>query len=212
MAQEGPPVSDPVEKRTAPAGPTIAVNHLGFRSHLGSKVLVLVTKPPPTLRKWMDVTMLNGIALLNLMRNIPEPGPGDISHEQMLEEVRFGNRYSLKMQDSDGKVWADTAGGVNGDNSDNHWTDNVVGTSDDRYINVEKRSEVAAIFATLQALVAQSYLRSDPDCAKQCLQAGVRAWSAFGAPKTTLELGWWTMATCELFARHKIPYTAGTRP
>jgi hypothetical protein len=92
------------------------------------------------LRKWMDVTMLNGIALLNLLRNFAEPRPGDPTHEQILEEVRFGNRYFLKMQDTDGKVWADTAGGVNGDNSDNHWTDNIVGTSDDRYISTTKRS------------------------------------------------------------------------
>jgi len=36
------------------------------------------------LRKWMDVTMLNGIALLNLWRNFPHPQPGDPTHEQIL--------------------------------------------------------------------------------------------------------------------------------
>src|SRR5579885_1309841 len=80
------------------------------------------------LRKWMDPTMLNAIALLNLVRNIPDPQPGDPTHEQILDEVRHGNRYFLKMQDADGRVWHDAAGGVNGDNSDNHWTDNIVGT------------------------------------------------------------------------------------
>lgn len=322
LAQEGPPVSDPVEKMTAPARPAIAINHLGFRPRVGAKVLVV--KPPPAgftpprdftlrdvvppfrftrplvptgksdldaawtadfsdldrpglyqitvgeersvqfairddvwrrtlpkavgyyryqrcgvevpgvhpachlddarrrdngrhvdvvggwhdagdLRKWMDVTMLNAIALLNLMRNTPEPAAEDVSHEQILEEVRFGNRYFLKMQDADGKVWADTAGGVNGDNSDNHWTDNIVGTADDRYINVEKRSDVAAVFAALQGLAAQSYARSDPEYAKQCLNAGVRAWNAFGAPETTLELAWWAMAACELFRATRDP-------
>jgi hypothetical protein len=151
------------------------------------------------LRKWMDVTMLNGIALLNLARNLPEPRAGDVTHNQILEEVRFGNRYFLKMQDTDGKVWADTAGGVNGDNSDNHWTDNVIGTADDRYINTAKRSDTSAIFTTLQGLAAQSYAKSDPDYSKQCLAAGVRAWNAFGAPKASLELAWWAMATCEMF-------------
>jgi Glycosyl hydrolase family 9 len=314
MAQEGPPVADPVEKMTVPPRPLIALNHLGFRPRTGRKVLVV--KPPPPgfmyseftlrdvvppfrvtrplsltkdpdfggytgdfsdldrpglyqitvgdersvqfavrddvwrrtlpkavgyyryqrcgvdvpgvhpachlddarrrdngqhvdvtggwhdagdLRKWMDVTMLNGIALLNLLRHIPEPGSEDVQHEQILDEVRFGNRYFLKMQDNDGKVWADTAGGVNGDNSDNHWTDNVIGTADDRYINVEKRSDVGAIFTALEALAAQSYLKTDPRYAKQCLDAGLRAWNAFGAPKTTLELAWWGIATCELF-------------
>jgi len=54
------------------------------------------------LRKWMDVTMLNGIALLSLFRNIPIPQPGDPTHDQILEEVRHGNQYFLKMQDLDG--------------------------------------------------------------------------------------------------------------
>jgi hypothetical protein len=151
------------------------------------------------LRKWMDVTMLNGIALLNLFRNFPNLRPGDPTHEQILEEVRHGNQYFLKMQDADGKVWADVAGGVNGDNSDNHWTDNAIGTADDRYINTAKRSDTAAVFAALQALVAQCYAKSDPSYARQCLAAGARAWNAFGAPKTVLEIAWWTVATCELF-------------
>jgi hypothetical protein len=314
VAQEGPPVDDPVLNMTAPESPTIALNHLGFRSRTGSKTLVVraLASPLPRqftlrdvserpfrftrpltevrsdfgpcltadftdfdrpglyqvtvgdehsvqfaiqddvwrrtlpkavgyyryqrcgvevpgvhpachlddarrrdngqhvdevggwhdagdLRKWMDVTMLNGIALLNLFRNIPNPQPGDPTHDQILEEVRHGNQYFLKMQDEDGKVWADVAGGVNGDNSDNHWTDNVIGNSDDRYINTGKRSDTAAIFATLQGLIAQCYAKSEPDYDRQCLAAGVRAWKAFGKPETTLEVSWWTMAACELF-------------
>ncbi|MGD0124379.1 MAG: glycoside hydrolase family 9 protein [Terriglobia bacterium] len=151
------------------------------------------------LRKWMDVTMLNGIALLNLYKNNPLPRPGDPTHEQILEEVRFGNRYFLKMQDTDGKIWADVAGGVNGDNSDNHWTDNIVGTPDDRYLNPEKRSGTGAVFTTLEALAAQCYAASDPAYAHQCLDAAARAWQAFGAPTLTEDLGWWAMATAELF-------------
>jgi hypothetical protein len=295
MAQEGPPVRDPVERMTPPAGPTIAINHLGFRPVVPP---FRFTRPPTylsgpyeigglltadfsdlnrpglyqisigdthsvqfairagvwrrtipkavgyyryqrcgvdvpgvhpachlddarrrdngqhvevtggwhdagDLRNWMDVSMLNGIALLNLTRNIPEPAPGDVSREQVLEEVPLGNTYFLKVQDTDGKVWADTPGGVNGDNSDNHWTDKVVGTADDRYINVEKGSEVAAVLATLQGLVPQSYAKTDPDYAKQCLHTGVRAWNAFA--KTTLELAWWAMATCELFRATQDP-------
>ena len=148
----------------------------------------------------MDVTMLNGIALLNLLRNFAEPRPGDPTHEQILEEVRFGNRYFLKMQDTDGKVWADAAGGVNGDNSDNHWTDNIVGTSDDRYISTAKRSSTAAVFATLEGLVAQCYAKFDAAYARQCLDAGIRAWKAFDRPpESTQDCAWWAFAACELF-------------
>lgn len=325
LAQEGPPVTDPVENMTAPDRPTIALNHLGFRPKLGSKTLVVrvpksadappakqftlrdvserhfqVTRPltetksdlgpcltgdftdvdreglyqitvgnehsvqfaiqdnvwrrtipkavgyyryqrcgvevpgvhpvchlddarrrdtgehvdvvggwhdAGDLRKWMDVTMLNGIALLNLMRNIREPGAADVTHAHILEEVRHGNTYFLKMQDKDGRVWADAAGGVNGDNSDNHWTDNIVGTDDDRYINPAKHSGTAAIFAALQGLVAQCYEKADSAYAKQCLAAGEHAWQAFGKPEATQDVAWWAIAACELFrATHQPSY------
>ncbi len=160
------------------------------------------------LRKWMSVTMLNGIALLNLLRNNPEPRAGEPTHEQILEEVRFGNRYFLKMQDTDGKIWADVAGGVNGDNSDNHWTDNIIGTADDRYLNPKKPSGIAAVFTTLQALAGQCYAQSDPTYSKQCLEAGIRAWKAFDKPpEGTDDLAWWTVAACELHrASHDSQY------
>ncbi len=314
-AQQGPPEVDPVEKMTAPPTPTIALNHLGFRPHVGKKTLVVrltgAARPKTfgvrdvaeyntfrryplvetrsdfgpcvtgsftdlerpalyqvrvgdelsiqfavhddvwrrtipkavgyyryqrcgvevpgvhpachlddarrrdtgehvdvvggwhdagDLRKWMEVTMLNGVALLNLYRNNPEPRPADPTREQLLEEVRYGNRYFLKMQDKDGKMWADAAGGVNGDNSDNHWTDNIVGTADDRYINPAKRTGTAAVFATLQGLVGQCYAATDPDYAQRCLEAGIRAWRAFPEPATaTDDVAWWTLAACELY-------------
>jgi glycosyl hydrolase family 9/cellulase-like Ig domain-containing protein len=155
------------------------------------------------LRKWMDVTMLNGIALLQYIRHNPAPRPGDVSHEQVLEEVRHGNIYFLKMQDRDGKLWHDAGGGVNGDNSDNHWTDNVVGSADDRYINVSKTPVISAVFSALQALVAQSHRTTDPHYAKDCLDAGERAWRAWRPPTdveghNTVTLAWWTVAACEL--------------
>jgi hypothetical protein len=146
----------------------------------------------------MSVTMLNGVALLNLYRNNPEPRPTDPAREQILAEVRYGNRYFLKMQDRDGAIWHDAAGGVNGDNSDNHWTDNVIGTDDDRHINPEKPGEVGAVFATLQGLVGQCYASSDPAYARECLRAGVRAWKAYGPPGSPGETAWWAMAACEL--------------
>jgi hypothetical protein len=151
------------------------------------------------LRKWMDATMLNGIALLNLGRELV-PRAGDPTVEELLDEVRFGNRYFLKMQDGDGRVWHDTAGGVNGDNSDNHWTDNIIGTADDRYVDTGKPELVSAVFVALQALAAQSYSASDNAYAAQCLAAGRRAWRAWPErSRRTLELAWWIFAGCELW-------------
>ena len=151
------------------------------------------------LRKWMDVTMLNAIVLLRLIDDRPTPRPGEPTHAALLDEVRYGNRYFLKMQDRDGRVWHDTAGGVNGDNSDNRWTDNLVGTADDRHINVSKPEGTCAEFALLQALVARHYRDSDPAYAANSLAAARRAWNASHHGGGTTDLAWWAQAAGELF-------------
>ena len=152
------------------------------------------------LRKWMSATLLNGIGLLRLARNLGEKwdaaGSGIAA---LLEEVRWGNRYFHKMQDKDGLVWADTAGGVNGDNSDNHWTDNQPGTADDRYINPSKSGRNQALFVTLQAMCAQAYKSVDAAYARKCLDAATRCWRAWKRGGGTLERAWNTMAAIEMY-------------
>jgi hypothetical protein len=124
--------------------------------------------------------------------------PGGSGVAPLLDEVRWGNRYFLKMQDTDGLVWADVAGGVNGDNSDNHWTDNRSGTPDDRYINPAKRGRNQALFITVQAMAAQAFHASDAAYAKQCLSAAQRCWSAAKREGNTGDLAWWLMAELEM--------------
>jgi len=151
------------------------------------------------LRKWMDATMMAGFGLLRVARHL---GDGwDLAGSGLpvlLDEMRWGNRYFLKMQDQDGRVWADTAGGVNGDNSDNHWTDNQTGTPDDRFINPSKPAGVQAMFTALQAMVSKAFSESDSGYAKACLAAGIRCWQATTAPTGTRDLSWRTLAAIEL--------------
>ncbi len=152
------------------------------------------------LRKWMDATMMAGFGLLRLARHLGDRW--DLAGSGigvLLDEMRWGNRYFLKMQDKDGRVWADTAGGVNGDNSDNHWTDNQAGTADDRYINPAKPAMVQAMFIALQAMVAQAFAESDPGYAQSCLAAGTRCWEATEHPKQTRDLSWRLLAAIELY-------------
>jgi hypothetical protein len=153
------------------------------------------------LRKWMDVTMLNAIGLLHVARNLGAGWNADGSGlAPILEEVKWGNRFFLKMQDSDGLVFADVGGGVNGDNSDNHWTDNIVGTSDDRYVNTAKSPEVQAMFVYLQAMVALAFLPSDPLYSHSCSDAAVRCWhSAHDRSSSTLLVAAWLLASVELW-------------
>jgi hypothetical protein len=162
------------------------------------------------LRKWIDVTMLNAIGLMRVARNLgAQWDAGGSGLAPLLEEVRWGNRYFLKMQDSDGLVWADVAGGVNGDNSDNHWTDNRPGTADDRYLNPAKRGRNQAMFVTVQAMAAQAFRASDEAYAKQCLAAAQRCWSASKREGNTGDLAWWLLAALEMRAAvDRDPYTA----
>jgi Glycosyl hydrolase family 9/Cellulase N-terminal ig-like domain len=150
------------------------------------------------VRKWMDATMLNAFALLCVARNLPAPRAEDPQLDEVLAEFRHGNLYFLKMQDTDGRIWHDVAGGVNGDNSDNHWTDNVTGTSDDRYLNTRKQESISAMFAALQAMAAQAFREIEPDYARLCLDAATRAWQGSPRKGSTLDAAWWAVAACEL--------------
>jgi hypothetical protein len=106
-------------------------------------------------------------------------------------------------------VWADVAGGVNGDNSDNHWTDNLPGTADDRYLNPAKRGRNQALFVTVQAMAAQAFQASDAPYAKQCLAAAQRCYGAAKREGNTGDLAWWLMAALEMrAAAGHDPYTA----
>ena len=124
------------------------------------------------LRKWMDATMMNAFGLLGVARNL---GAGwDLAGSGLAplqEELRWGNTYFLKMQDRDGRVWADVGGGLNGDNSDNHWTDNTAGTADDRYLNPAKRGPVQAMFTAMQAMYARQFAAADAVYSGVCLKA-----------------------------------------
>jgi len=163
------------------------------------------------LRKWMDATMMNAFGLLAIARHL---GAGwDLAGAGLApieEELRWGNRYFLKMQDTDGRVWADVAGGVNGDNSDNHWTDNIVGTADDRYLNPAKNGAVQGMYAALQAMYARHFRNTDREYAATCLHAAQRCWSGSAHTGSTEELAWWTLAAIELEMRRDAEELATT--
>jgi hypothetical protein len=148
------------------------------------------------LRKWMSATMLNGFALLELAGSSVRPH--GIDTVSLLDEFRWGNQYFLKMQDADGLVFNDAAGGVNGDNSDNHWTDNRIGTADDRHINPAKPGGIQAMFATLQAMAARLFRDTDKAYAGRCLEAARRCWQAAQRGASTFDLAWWTRAALAL--------------
>jgi hypothetical protein len=152
------------------------------------------------LRKWMGATLMNGLGLLRVARNLGATwDAGGAGLAPILEEVRWGNRYFLKMQDADGLVWNDVGGGVNGDNSDNHWTDNQPGTSDDRYLNPAKGGRNQTLFVVFEAMMAQAFQKADAEYARVCLSAAERCWKARKPVNATGELAWAAMGALELY-------------
>jgi hypothetical protein len=152
------------------------------------------------LRKWMSSTLMTAFGLAWLLRFLGERwDPAGSGIEPILEEIRWGNRYFLAMQDADGLVWHDTAGGLNGDNGDNRWTDNEVGTDDDRTINPTKPGRVQAMFIALEATLFQTFQELDPAYARRCLEAALRCWKASSQGSGTGDVAWWTLAALELY-------------
>jgi len=152
------------------------------------------------VRKGMTQTMANGFGLMHLARNL---GDGwDLAGsglKVLLDEMRWGNTYFLKMQDTDGLVWGGTEGEAGGNNTGNNWTDNQIGTADDRFIIWRKSGNVQAHWVALQAMVAQAFQTTDAAYAQRCLEAGLRCRHAATVGETTEELSWWTLADLELW-------------
>ena len=152
------------------------------------------------VRKGMTQTMSSGIGLMYLARNLGEKwdlaGSG---LKVLLDEMRWGNTYYLKMQDTDGLVWGGTEGEAGGNGTGNYWTDNQIGTSDDRFIIWRKSGTVQANWVTLQAMVAQAFEATDAAYAKQCLEAALTCCRAFKPGGATGELAWWVLADLELW-------------
>ncbi len=127
------------------------------------------------LRKWVAHTLLLGIGIIQIKR-LADPGWDifDKKEGDLLNELRWGNRFFLKVQEPSGLVWHDVAGGVNGDNSDNHWTDNIIGTDDDRYINPEYLPFIQWEFIYFEAMMASVFKNADPAYGSRCLKAALK--------------------------------------
>lgn len=167
------------------------------------------------LRKWMIATLWQAVGMIWVKRRW-NPTWNQYADDDILDELRWGNLYFHKMLDpATGLVWNDVGGGVDGDNSDNHWTDNVVGTCDDRYLNVGVSPAVQYEFVWVQAMAAQVFSKyaDDPAYGQHCLNLARRAWAA-GTAKwplhqvDTTSLGYAALAACELFRHTHVPADA----
>jgi endoglucanase len=152
-------------------------------------------------RKWVSFT-LYGMIGLNKVAEILGP---EWNREQILEELRWGNRYFLNMQNVSGYVM-NYCGGDDG----MYLSDNEIGTEDDRPIHTEPASfthnrldrTAQYNFIQAQALTSRIFQPVDPEYSRICLEAAIHCYEwcyhNFYA-NTALEMGAALMAYMELY-------------
>jgi hypothetical protein len=146
------------------------------------------------LRKWVDATIYGMIGLANVLDSgVLGGGVAD----QMIDEMRWGNTYFQKMQDPAGFVM-NYCGGDDG----NNFTDNRVGSGDDRVIHVEPAELPAQFhFVTAQAALAKLTREKDPAYARECQSRANRCFQwclKHRSPGAATSLGAGILAALEL--------------
>ncbi len=153
------------------------------------------------VRKWVEFTIFGMIGLNKVARTMG----ADWHRDEILEELKWGNRYFLAMQDKSGFVMNYCGGDDSG-----YWTDNIPNTEDDRPIHTEPASFIHSkterttqyVFIQAQALTSDLFKTIDPEYSKKCLEAAIRChkwcYKNFWANQA-IELGSALLAYVELY-------------
>jgi hypothetical protein len=146
------------------------------------------------LRKWVGATIYGMIGLARAWELRPES-----SRTPLLDELMWGNRYFLNMQEPQGYVMAFIGGDVQKHSDSNRWTDNepgeeggelhfavppagesktdmlIFGSNDDRVIRTDPLDYFGQYdFIMAEAIMGRIARSSDPDYARRCTEAAVR--------------------------------------
>jgi hypothetical protein len=146
------------------------------------------------LRKWVDSTIYGMVGLSRLLGlyNNTQLAP------TILDELRWGNLYFRKMQASTGYI-LDYCGGDDG----NYFTDNIIGTRDDRPIHTNPAPLTAQFhFIGSQATLYRYVQPLDTAYAHGCLEAALQCltWATTKASASTAdEFAAAAMAMTQLF-------------
>ena len=131
------------------------------------------------LRKWVDHTLWQAIGILWLARygsvtwcRYPHHESGFT--DDLLDELHWGNRYFLAVQDTrTGAVRR----AVGGPEEENFWADCVL-SADDRRLNPTADHHVQFKFSWVERLIAACFRAVDPAYAERCETASRAAWNA----------------------------------
>ncbi len=164
------------------------------------------------LRKWVGATIYGMIGLVQLY----DLAPRGVDRKAVVEELLWGNRYFINMQDSAGFVMSHVGGDVLEHGDSNRWTDNIPGTggevrtldaqnggasgsvtisgdNDDRVIQTRPLDRIGQNnFIAAQAHMARIMRGIDADYADRCIEAAERCFDwcqTAGKDETAGELG-----------------------
>jgi hypothetical protein len=174
------------------------------------------------LRKWVGATIHGVIGLAQVY----ELTTDESMRRRILEELRWGNRYFLNMQEPAGYVMNHVGGDALRHGDGNRWTDNIigpeggepntidpapggsrskitiVGRKDDRVIQTKPLDRLGQYkFVIAEAMMARLTKQSDRAYSDKCLEAAKRCydWCATRWPEQTAEsLGGALAAAIEL--------------
>jgi len=147
------------------------------------------------LRKWVDATVFGMIGLGKTYELEDEKNK---NKDAILDELKWGNLYFLKMQEPQGYVMSFIGGGLKENADNNRWTDSeigpdggtlgfikpnagkasanlyIFGNNDDRVIQTRPLGMVGQYnFITSEALMARITKAKDASYSQKCLQAAI---------------------------------------
>jgi len=147
------------------------------------------------LRKWVGATIYGMIGIARLYETLMPIW----DHGQIMDELLWGNRYFLNMQEPVGYVMSHVGGDVLKHGDSNRWTDNIIGdeiglaktikpkpegssgeitvagAKDDRVIQTNPLDRLGQYnFIVAEAIMSRLTQQNDPDYSKKCLTAATR--------------------------------------
>lgn len=143
------------------------------------------------LRKWVGATIYGMVGLAKTYELYDKKSP---ELAKILDELKWGNLYFLRMQEPQGYLMNFVGGDVKKHSDSNRWTDNeigpdggelafvkpsakrgdmlIFGRNDDRVIRTDPAELTGQYnFITSEAIVARITKKTDPDYSKKCLDA-----------------------------------------
>ncbi len=148
------------------------------------------------LRKWVSATIYGMVGLAKTYELLEHR-----EKEKIVDELLWGNRYFLNMQEAEGYIMNYVGGDVKKHSDSNRWTDNTIGeeggeldfvkpttgtstsdmllfgSNDDRVIRTDPLDMTGQYnFITSEAIMARIMQETDSEYAQKCLQAGKRCY------------------------------------